>query len=162
MKIFNHILQKVTLIDVRCGVLKIPRSIKEVHYNAIVGLWNLRKIVVPNGVLKLDAMAIMLCRNLTDIEFEDGCSLESIGPKCFVECDALESVTIPLTVKYIGQYAFYNCSGLENVTLPDRSVVDEKLFALCPKIRNRPEWEDLYDESIDRIFERPIDSLFKK
>ena len=53
---------------------------------------------------------------ITEIEIKDG--VTSIGENAFVNCSALESVTIPGSVTSIGMGAFANCSNLTSVTIP--------------------------------------------
>jgi len=56
-----------------------------------------------------------------------GEGITSIDHYCFMNCVALESITIPSTVETIGDYVFYNCSSLESITLPN----DLKTLGAC-------------------------------
>ena len=42
-----------------------------------------------------------------------------IGNEAFVDCDQLDSIVIPETVKTIGAYAFANCTGTLSITIPN-------------------------------------------
>lgn len=49
----------------------------------------------------------------------NGCTVIGISDFAFYNCSALESVTIPKTVKFIGDGAFEGCSGLRLVNITD-------------------------------------------
>ena len=49
----------------------------------------------------------------------DGKPVKIIGMKSFLNCDKLESVTIPNTITKIAQNAFHNCKSLKSVYIPD-------------------------------------------
>lgn len=49
----------------------------------------------------------------------DGMPVTAIGDSAFVDCDRLESVTMPQTITSIGEYAFANCTNLSEITFSD-------------------------------------------
>ncbi len=56
-------------------------------------------------------------KDVTKIKIEEGC--ESIGPKAFADCDKLEEVIFPSTLKSISFQAFLNCNSLKTICLPN-------------------------------------------
>ncbi|MBQ2433503.1 MAG: leucine-rich repeat domain-containing protein, partial [Clostridia bacterium] len=48
----------------------------------------------------------------------DGYTVTQIGDRAFLGNDAIVTLTIPETIKYIGIDAFWHCSSLKTVTLP--------------------------------------------
>lgn len=59
-----------------------------------------------------------------------------IADNAFRDCENLEKVKIPDSVKSIGESAFYNCSALETVNLPeDIWVLEGNLFYGCSSLK---------------------------
>ena len=65
----------------------------------------------------------------------DGLPVTSIGNEAFMDCDLIESIVIPNTVKSIGDYAFKGCYSLESIDIPySVTSVGEYAFADCTEI----------------------------
>ena len=73
--------------------------------------------VIPYWVNKIDDQAFCGCRDLKDVEIEDG--VESIGADAFNECTKLTSIHIPASVRSIGIGAFAACNRLERITVDE-------------------------------------------
>lgn len=59
-------------------------------------------------------------------------NVTAIGSRAFVDCTALESVTIPDSVTYIGKEAFFGCTAMTVLNLGNGvETVDENAFASC-------------------------------
>ena len=60
------------------------------------------------------------CKNLKEINIPEG--VEEIGGKmshgAFENCEKLESITLPSTLKKIEEYAFSRCKGLKQINVP--------------------------------------------
>ena len=52
------------------------------------------------------------CTSLASVSFAEGCKLELISSKAFMNCSALASISIPANVTKIGDGAFSNCEKL--------------------------------------------------
>ena len=60
-----------------------------------------------------------------------------IGKGAFLECESLESITIPDTVKYIGNDCFYRCKSLTSIIIPDSiSVIFSHTFDSCESLKS--------------------------
>ena len=61
--------------------------------------------------------------------------VESITESVFRDCTALESVSLPNTLKTIGNAAFDNCDSLVSITIPDSvETIGEFAFSGCAKL----------------------------
>ena len=74
----------------------------------------LYSLTVPASVKSIGNYAFYYCYNISDVIFETGSQLETIGAYAFAEND-FEEITIPGSVKSVGAYAFYYCYYLETV-----------------------------------------------
>ena len=88
--------------------------------------WNVKKIVIEEGVTSIGNSAFAYCRGLISITIPD--SVTSIGEWAFDGCTSLPSITISSSVTSIGAYAFSKCSSLTSITIPD-SVTSIKAYA---------------------------------
>ena len=67
------------------------------------------------------------------ITFDD--EVTSIGYCAFHDCDALCSVTLPLSLTTIGEYSFQFCDNLTSVTIPESvTVIGDDAFACCENL----------------------------
>ena len=76
--------------------------------------WNVRAIVIENGVTSVGDYAFGFCIYLQDVSFPYG--LETIGKGAFLST-GLKNAALPRTVTRIGELAFH-CADLVSVTLP--------------------------------------------
>lgn len=75
------------------GMIEIPGSLCE-------DCRQLRKVVLPSTIKRIDVGAFNGCRKLEEINLPDG--LESIGYWAFYSCNSLKSLEIPSSVREIG------------------------------------------------------------
>ena len=69
---------------------------------------------------------------LTDIIFEEGSALETIGYESFYKHTALANIIFPETLKRIEQSAFKGCTGLTEVIIPNGvTTIDQQAFSGC-------------------------------
>lgn len=68
---------------------------------------NLKEVLLPNSVTRIDRYAFDRVRSLCKVELPD--KLETIGEFAFYECSNITNITIPNGVTIIEDGAFYNC-----------------------------------------------------
>ncbi|CUQ42541.1 leucine-rich repeat protein [Hungatella hathewayi] len=88
------------------------------------------KIVVKDGVTKIQSNAFHGCENLTQAELPS--SVTSIGLNAFRNCGNLGLTELPSGVTEIGQYAFLGCTSLALTELPSgMTSIGDKVFQNC-------------------------------
>lgn len=78
---------------------------------------NITKVVISEGVLKIDSRAFMECEDLVEIVLPD--SLTTIESEAFSGCSSLSEITIPAGVTSVGKEAFYNCTSLSSIEVSE-------------------------------------------
>ena len=92
--------------------------------------YNVRKVIISNGVTTIGSYAFSGCDNLKSITIPD--SVTSIGSRAFSQCTGLTSVTIPDSLTSIESGAFSQCTGLTSVTIPDSvTSIGSSAFSQC-------------------------------
>lgn len=80
-------------------------------------------------------------RSITTIEILDG--VTRIGDEAFADCDGIESISLPRSLREIGEHAFANCRSLKSVSLPSfKTSVKENAFRGCPSLQVKVEQAD--------------------
>ncbi len=95
---------------------------------------------VPATVTSL-APAAFESSSLSEIGFETGSQLTTLGYRAFYGCSALDAITIPEGVLSIDFYAFAECANLETVTVPENTQLGgiyEGAFYNCVKLNSFP------------------------
>ena len=59
------------------------------------------------------------CPSLKNVYFSDSCIIEEIGVGAFMNCTALESITIPTSIKIINDISFAGCTSLKTYNILD-------------------------------------------
>jgi len=90
----------------------------------------IRKVVVNEGAASVGKNSFSGCTALESVTLP--ATLRSIGENSFSGCTALSSVALPDGLTQVGAYAFFNCTALTSVTLPD-SLTDlgAMAFSCC-------------------------------
>ena len=96
-------------------------KVTEIGYQAFQSRTELKKVVIPASVKKIDTRAFAYCRNIEEIEFNEG--LTEIGYDAFSGCMALKNLAIPASVNVIYSGSFYHCCNLESITVAEGNKV---------------------------------------
>ena len=78
----------------------------------------IKKIVIGKDITTVGNYAFCYAQNVTDIVFEEGSKLISVGVLSFFNVPKVKNVVLPETVTSIYSYAFGDCFALENVYVP--------------------------------------------
>lgn len=71
------------------------------------------RIIVPEGVTKIELDAFAVCPYLREISLPQ--SLKSLGRGVFWRCDSLQEIILPASLTTIGEYTFLDCTSLKKV-----------------------------------------------
>ena len=64
-------------------------------------------------------------------------NLTAVADSMFKNCDNMQGIELPSTIKSIGKYAFYNCALLDDVVIPDSvTEIKDRAFSGCASLRN--------------------------
>ena len=64
-------------------------------------------------------------------------NLTAVADSMFKNCDKMQSIELPSTIKSIGKYAFYNCALLDDIIIPDSvTEIKDRAFSGCASLRN--------------------------
>ena len=74
---------------------------------------NLKKIILPSSIQRIESYAFFGCSGLKQIELPGTCV--TVGDYAIAFCDSLTSVTIPAGVMRIGESAFTYCTSLSTI-----------------------------------------------
>ena len=96
---------------------------------------NLREIVIPASVERIEAEAFYGCSALTSVKFENGSKLSTIGDSAFYS-SGITAIELPNTLYMIGESAF-SYSDLKSIVLPDSvTVLGSSCFRGCHELES--------------------------
>lgn len=90
----------------------------------------IKEIEIPRSVRYIYQNAFSYS-SIEEVNFEDNSCLEAISGSMFFECNQLEKINIPSSIKSIGTFAFFKCTSLKEITIPDGVKVYENAFCYC-------------------------------
>ena len=113
------------------------KSIKENDVKEKQYSYDIIKIIkIEPSVITIGKEAFFYA-SLTELIFEEGSKLETIGESAFEGCSEISSVKIPNSVKIIGKQAFYNCESLTKLIFEEGSqleTIGESAFCYCENL----------------------------
>ena len=112
-------------------------AMKDYDYNdnqsPVCKNWNVKKVVIEDGVTSIGSYAFTSCSSLTSITIPS--SVTSIGDDAFGDCTELTDITIPDSVTSIGNSAFASCRQLISITIPDSvTSIGTATFSGCKNL----------------------------
>lgn len=94
---------------------------------------NLKKVELPNSVVRIYDYAFSTCPALTDMVIPD--SVKSIYEYAFSYCNNITTIIIPDSVTTMDSSVFYACKSLSKVKLPNAiTVLSWQLFYGCSNL----------------------------
>lgn len=114
--------------------VKLPSKLKEIGLKAFRAT-NIKELVIPASVKKVEGSAFAYCPNLTKVTF--AASNMELIEGCFAGCHKLQSVTFPASLTRDMTYdMFRDCPMLTTVTLPKNlRTVPQQMFSSCKSLR---------------------------
>lgn len=90
---------------------------------------DLKKVQLPNSIVKIGNAAFKSCQKLTSVNTPD--NLSNIGEEAFAGCTALTRFYIPDSITRIEYYTFSDC-GFKSIDLPNTlTYIGESAFTGC-------------------------------
>lgn len=90
---------------------------------------------IPAKVTTIDANVFLNCKYIKKVTFASGSKLTKIGMYAFRKCKALETITLPSTLKTIGYRAFGACTSLEKFTIPGLVTSGNQIFGTSGTVK---------------------------
>ena len=135
----------------------IPDGVTHMGMTVFGDCSNLARVHLPANLDTLDNSTFMSCSKLTEVfiprkvkyigtyvfygsgvkavTFEEGSELETIGHDAFHECNSLEYMDMPNSVKTIEYQAFFKCASLEWIHFSDNiTELGTCILAYCPLV----------------------------
>lgn len=109
------------------------KPVKVIAEEALENSDGVKKIIVPDSVIKIEDSAFIECRELIEVRLPD--SLTTIPESCFRMCYKLETVNIPSSLKKIGNVAFVS-TAIKEIEIPDSvTLFGDSIFQYCSSLR---------------------------
>ena len=110
-----------------------PSGLKSIGSYAFLGT-NITNGNFPSSLTSIGSYAFQSCTGLTKVVLPEG--ITKINERVFYNCTNLQEIDIPKTVTSIGSHAFERCSELTEVNLPDNiTSIEDYAFQECTKLR---------------------------
>lgn len=94
---------------------------------------SLQKVYSKGNITLVGYYAFYLCTSLTDVDFWD--TVETVNMYAFSECDSLKNAPFEKVTR-IERRAFKNCDAIESVNLPmENTYIGEEAFWLCTALK---------------------------
>lgn len=96
---------------------------------------DITKVVLSNGIVKIETRAFAECSNLEYIELPE--SIEELGSQLtFTRCKSLKEIRIPSKVQSVPERGFENCFSLECVDLSNVRSIQGGAFYGCTSLKS--------------------------
>ncbi len=110
-------------------------AVTDIANNAFKNNGTLKTIVIGDAVKNIGLWSFMDCHALENVTLPVG--LEAIKNAAFSSCTALKAIDIPASVTTLGNSAFYNCQSLSTVGLnANVDAVNDMCFSGCIALKS--------------------------
>lgn len=94
----------------------------------------IRHVVIDEGITSIGAEAFFECEFIETIQIPD--TVKSIGYSAFVWCSALKEVIVPEGVTVIKESTFWGCESMETLILPSTlTQIENEVFYRCDSLK---------------------------
>ena len=120
------------------------KKVIAVGENAFEQNRTLKKVILSEGIERLEARAFVDCSSLETVSLPE--SLQYIGSYCFENCDGIFEMTIPQNVTEVGSRVLDDCSNLEKLEIKANITTTNDMCWSCYSL------EELYlPESLRKL-----------
>ena len=94
-------------------------------------------VIFPSSLKKIESN--LQFKRIKYLDFSNCTQLEEIGSSAFEDCQKLESVILPPSLKTINDFAFCSCPSLKTIDFSNCSLLEEIgecAFVLCEKLES--------------------------
>ncbi len=102
--------------SINVSQLTLPNSIRRLGQSALKNQKNLRLLTLPDSITEIGAYAFSKS-GITELTLPDG--IEELGIHAFINCDKLESLKLPASLKMLDSCTFDGCTALKELALPN-------------------------------------------
>lgn len=99
------------------GKMVFEKSIESFESNVLSNIFNLRSVILPEGLTKIGVSWFLNDDDLITISIPN--SVKTIGNGVFTNCTGLETIKLPEGLTAIGDFGFEYTSSLKYITIPD-------------------------------------------
>ena len=121
------------------GRLMVPEGVTAIDSGAFHDVSNLKEIVIPSTVTKINAYTFSSNPTLEKVTFEqDGVNgVKIIGDFAFENCTALKEIILPDTLTSLGSTVFRGCKSLSTLSLSNSlTVLPYRMVSGCSALKN--------------------------
>ncbi len=110
----------------------IERGVESIGERSFYGCEKLKKVTLPDTIIKIDNLAFGYCLDLECVELTEG--VIEIGDAAFAGCSSLKSINLPTSLCSIGSLAF-SSTQLQEITIPPKiKKIKNGTFMLCKEL----------------------------
>lgn len=113
----------------------LPNSVTKIDQFAFERVHSLCKVKLPDKLKTIEGGAFYKCSNITNITIPNG--VTTIGHTTFGHCKNLYSISIPNSVTTIENSVFWHCEKLTDISLPSNlTKIGDNTFSNCSSLKN--------------------------
>ena len=128
----NNINDKLETLIIREEFLGLP--VLEIKEYAFLDNGNLKKVFIPDSIIKIGTGAFERCYNLEFVKLSE--NLQILCSNAFKNTTSLSEIIIPKSIIEMGK-SIFESSGLQNVILEDGvTILGSSMFSKCNRLKN--------------------------
>lgn len=115
------------------NVISIGGHAFDENYNSITNGHTINKLVISEGIERIELLAFVNCTNLETVELPE--SLNYIDMHAFLQCSKLKSINIPSKIIRI-QNSTFKETGFTEFKIPENvTSLDSRVFSSCKNLK---------------------------